>query len=688
MALINLRTNLKSLRYGKDTPGGGDSGQPYIQKSIPDGYTNKSPDFILRGGLLAAQDTLEDISRLTKMFFDLRSPNGLLFTAKQNLLSRTAVRTQTSGVLNEGIYTPLSTLAQAGVVAFGGHLNKQGIDPFIPTGAYANGGGLFNVNDIKLYSQVVKNTQPLDNNRLYQLYDLKIQNNTFGDPNIITYQGGPGSILGVGNTNIRFADQRTGINNIKPYTGNETWTPNQEISRSFTTLIEKETSIGASKAYATVNQFTLNNNTTDGTRVYESGSKVGPDGKLFNPLATSFITWTPHQDINRGLSELLIKGTNVSSSKSISKFYSGNFGSILNYSSSLANSVYDSSFGDGSLINTEKIYNEGTITFNQTLINSQIPNSLGSPKIQDFRKILRESGASEGMDKGKIDSGKINGSLIESPDYIDKGYENRVNIGGKNGNGPGSKQGKNLSSYTNSSGIGPVDKINALPIYRSSQIESKYPVNDLIKFRIAAINNNNPNLKDFIHFRAFINSFSDSYNSTWADSSYLGRGEKFHTYNGFDRSIDLSFTVAAQSKEELIPMYKKLNYLASNLTPDYSPNGYMRGPLIQLTMGGYLYEQVGFITNLSYTINDDTTWEIGLDDIGNSDPTVKELPHRIEISSFSFTPIHNFRPQKQELNFGTDNLGYPDSYGNQHYIALRSDTDISNYTINDEFRPL
>jgi hypothetical protein len=627
MALINLRTNLKSLRYGKDTPGGGDSGQPYIQKSIPDGYTNKSPDFILRGGLLAAQDTLEDISRLTKMFFDFRSPNGLLFTAKQNLLSRTAVRTQASGVLNEGIYTPLSTLAQAGVVAFGGHLNKQGIDPFTPTGAYANGGGLFNVNDIKLYSQVVNRdpNQSLDSNRLYQLYDLKIQNNTFGDPNIITYQGGPGSILGVGNTNIRFADQRTGINNVKPYTGDETWTPNQEI--------------------------------------------------------------------NRSLSELLIKGTNISSSKSISKFYSSNFGSISNYSSSLANSVYDSSFGDGSLINTEKIYNEGTITFNQTLINSQIPNSLGSPKIQDFRKILRESGASEGMDKSKINSGKINGNLIESPDYIDKGYEKRVNIGGKNGNGPGSKQGKNLFSYTNGSGIGPVDKINALPIYRSSQIESKYPVNDLIKFRIAAINNNNPNLKDFIHFRAFINSFSDSYNSTWADSSYLGRGEKFHTYNGFDRSIDLSFTVAAQSKEELIPMYKKLNYLASNLTPDYSPNGYMRGPLIQLTMGGYLYEQVGFITSLIYTINDDTTWEIGIDGKGDSDNKVKELPHRIEISSFSFTPIHNFRPQKQELkkqelNFGIDNLGYPDFYGNQHYIALRSDTDTSNYTINDEFRPL
>jgi hypothetical protein len=41
----------------------------------------------------------------------------------------------------------------------------------------------------------------------------------------------------------------------------------------------------------------------------------------------------------------------------------------------------------------------------------------------------------------------------------------------------------------------------------------------------------------------------------------------------------------AQSKQELIPMYKKLNYLASQLTPDYSPSGYMRGPLVKLTVG-------------------------------------------------------------------------------------------------------
>ena len=104
----------------------------------------------------------------------------------------------------------------------------------------------------------------------------------------------------------------------------------------------------------------------------------------------------------------------------------------------------------------------------------------------------------------------------------------------------------------------------------------------------------------------------------------------------------------------------------------------MRGPLVQLTMGGYLYEQVGFISALTYDIPDDSPWEIGIDDRGNSDNNVKELPHRINVSSFQFTPIYDFRPGKQGLGFnkqgfnvsGSAATGFVSSYGSQRYIAL------------------
>ena len=47
--LLTLKTDLKSLKYGNDTPGGGDSGQPYIQTSIdnqstPLGFLVRDPE--------------------------------------------------------------------------------------------------------------------------------------------------------------------------------------------------------------------------------------------------------------------------------------------------------------------------------------------------------------------------------------------------------------------------------------------------------------------------------------------------------------------------------------------------------------------------------------------------------------------------------------------------------------------
>ena len=73
MPLVNLTTNLKSLRYGKDVPGGGNSRQPYVTRSIPkdmdDIGRTGGPDFLLRGGTLLPRRIGNDVSRLAKMFF-------------------------------------------------------------------------------------------------------------------------------------------------------------------------------------------------------------------------------------------------------------------------------------------------------------------------------------------------------------------------------------------------------------------------------------------------------------------------------------------------------------------------------------------------------------------------------------------------------------------------------------------
>ena len=243
MPLINLQTNLKSLKFGNDRPGGGSSNQPYIRQDIPIGDlpAKSGPDFLLRNGFLAPIDAVKDVSRLTQMFFDLKSPNGLLFIAKENLLSRTAVKTEASkgpgyggGNVNAGIYTPLGTLLTAAGGFAGSHLNLLGLDPTTPQAGTPTllpiGAGL------NRYEDVVRISNNNGENRL-----LKILNNT--DPvNILTYSGGPGAALGVGETNIKYAS------------GERTNTVKTRRTRSETTQRTVESfvsSSGASSIYST-----------------------------------------------------------------------------------------------------------------------------------------------------------------------------------------------------------------------------------------------------------------------------------------------------------------------------------------------------------------------------------------------------------------------------------------------------
>ena len=296
----------------------------------------------------------------------------------------------------------------------------------------------------------------------------------------------------------------------------------------------------------------------------------------------------------------------------------------------------------------------------------------------------------------KKESSKNNPTIEEkfntlnfSLDYKKHNIENRVGLGnpGKRGIVTNYQNGK---TDLNGVKLGPLDKITSMPLYKSSNVTSNSDKNDLVKFRIGVIDNNDPSLKTYIHFRAFLDSMSDGYNAEWAGEKLMGRGESFYRYNGFDRSVSLAWTVVAQSREELMPMYRKLNYLASSLSPDYSATtGYMRGNLVTLTVGGYLYEQPGIITSLNYNIPEESPWEIAIPSSENqkdpdnpiiSDKSVKEMPHMIKVTGFNFTPIHEFTPRTQQNNF--DKNGKLTSFGKERYIALSNGSnqyDSENY---------
>ena len=576
MPLIDLTTNLRDLKFGKDRVAEGSSDQPYVQTIIPDYKTPQNEknlinslgiDFIVRGGILAPLHAVEDMLRLTTWFgiplgqedisniigalnFEgkvslakkFSKPEnlwkGIAFTLKQNLLSRLSVKTQSSGfLLNDGLYLPISTITSAGGSAFGVRVNKQ-----LPT--FDNLINIFQEKGLTLgrYEGEAYERNDNDNgdwkksSRLFQLQNALITGKTlriggFGLGTGITlnpvglhdvllrYGGGPGAPLGIGFTNIKFASERTLGKN--------------------------------SKAKPAPNHTTLE-----------------PSG-----IPDNFNKTTDKQKSN--------------------------------------------------------------------------------PSIMDFRRPLKS-------------------------DYSTKNIEGRLNLGS-----PGKKD-NNLNH----------DRINALPLYRSEKVKNDifFPTTDIIPFRIGVINNDTPTLKTYIHFRAFLDNISDSYKADWKKQNYIGRGEDFFTYSGFDRTVSLGWTVVAQSKEELIPMYKKLNYLASVIMPDYSPAGYMRGNMVTLTVGGYFNEQPGIITGFSFDMNDDkATWDIGINETGSEDPTTSQLPHLIKVKGFNFIPIHTFVPRLQQNEFGiattdpsgqhvfTPNLIDNDvKYGKEHFIALTPTIDSLN----------
>ena len=685
MPLITSTTQLNKWKFGKgpwsDKRGGGNSNQPYIDRDIPGvQYNNPNqtfesvaegdlpvrsgPDFLLRNGFLAPADAARDVSRLSQMFFDLKSPNGLLFIAKENVLSRTSVKTPASygigyagstdyyfedsinglevtggGNINQGIYTPLSTLGQALGGFAGLHLNQLGLDPTDPMSGVVQGslGGLFNVSlGLNTYEAATKKfNETSDGNRLVIFNNRANEVGNKKDQNLYSYSGGPGSILGIGKTNIKFADQRTGAANPQSLSNTGSFYEGGAKFRSY------------GKSIPGLSKF-----------------KIGreSEGAAFQYLF-----------YNAGVSEESL--FNTANTPSIKIGYNGPTQNFLTSVNSIVNSEGFTSWES----NPSVLYKNNSVTFDQSQLIDKLNVVEGDSAglyPTDFRKELYN------VNGDNLEETKKSSVISLSPDYRAKNKDVRVFMGqpGKQGGQlRGDSQANGLSKNVWNYGIKAtdltaLDKITAMPMYERAGPDTGQAINDLVKFRIAAINNDKTDGSAvYMHFRAFLDSFSDSYTATWNPVNYVGRGDTFYNYGGFGRTISLSFTAAAQSKAELIPMYKKLNYLASTLAPDYNEAGFMRGNMVRLTVGGYLYEQPGFITSLTYDVPQESSWEIAINEEGGYDRSVKELPHMIKVSGFQFTPIHNFLAQKPNdankptsrfisLSSGAGNSNYSDKY--------------------------
>lgn len=587
MPLINFKTNLTSLRFGMDRPGGGDSGQPFIQAPIDnvnapadfkDFYqlNRTSLDYPIRGGAISSLVTgayttkaaAIDADRIKKFFKN--EPQGTAFINKQKGLQLSNPRTQVPNSLQyvgfeignavipvTQVYDPGNTIAQVGVQGNGTHFNRHGVAPTIYEG-------------IQQTYQFIAGA-PANNregtNRLAILRALKL----IGSRNFLV---SPDATLAAGVD--PFLVDRLGISTIQNQLFNYSGGPGSVYGDGFTRIF-RYTDTDAAKAILT------------------AGFTVAGKNQPYSATAFTY----------------------------------------------------------------QQLASQPTRTTN--------PLSPVQAKIQDFRK----------------QTNLENPIIPYSPsDYKGTNITTRLNIGN-----PGAPNAR--VRYTDTSNNVGVDRLNAQgPFYFDSSKELPWdqykdgvplPTKDIIKFGFECIDNNNPNgaATAALIFRAFLEGqISDTNQASYNTFKYLGRGETFRTYQGFDRSIGFSFKMYAQSRQEMLPMYQKLNQLVSQVYPDYSTTyNLMRGNVVRLTIGDYLYRVPGFLENVNVSIdNGNTPWEIVLDDYGDYETDVRQLPHMVTVQC-TFKPIMDILPRKVSYS----NLNVPLLANNGNYlIGERLDTEALN----------
>jgi hypothetical protein len=186
---------------------------------------------------------------------------------------------------------------------FGGHLLKQGINPFANTNTVGQGnslstgfGGALPLSN-PIYLDTIANNERQNpelgpTSRLNQFLTTKIQSDSVVNDqvNLYSYSGGPGSTLGVGNTNILLSKERTGLNN-----------PQLKNSGFFTTGISPDTNFGFDYSVFTKRGYNFRGGTYFGS--YSSTKSVSGKYSAASPNTNRFQLLQDHfKTINETIS--------------------------------------------------------------------------------------------------------------------------------------------------------------------------------------------------------------------------------------------------------------------------------------------------------------------------------------------------------------------------------------------------
>jgi hypothetical protein len=614
MSLRDLQTNLKSLRYGNDLQGGGDSGLPYITTDVDTQLTNiasidlrgpvkdllksagidipsianittnnilnKDSGFIRGGTVGAAKTGLIDVIRIGKFLVNnplwiakqvglqlsnpkLESPRGTLalVTLGNTLSATTGGIIQPSRIYNLGI----NTLAQVPSNAVGVHFYRHGLGPVM--------------DDQSKYEAIVRNNNEStlfgfgkSNNRLLRLKD-KLNIDEGAKPLI---RGGIASGI------LNILSQVPALSGIKKILSN-----NKPIDEYLT---------GPGSFYGIGSTLIRRFEVTTNPEVVEEFKSIAKATSLVNTRVS----------VDRGIPRI------------------GGFYGVTNYLR------FQDTLEDK---DNTALSNNGTNVFDDSTNNaisaiSIITNS-NIPSLKPYANIAN----------------KIKTKIEQSIPFSDS----TVYTAQTPANSPFSKARKTFKTIdfentnildrdpykkTRYYGDRKVSEDGSQAKYNNTEVFDRYD-SDILTVAFRGVDLFSQNEERWL-FSAYMTGFRDSFDATWNDINYIGRSETFYVYSKFKRSVSFNLRIPCFNRTQLFEKHRALGQLASTTAGRYSgETNALGGVLLRLNVGSYLVGEYATLNSLNYTVPDDTTWDIT--------PEAR-LAMYIE-ASFSFNIVHQKLPQ-------------------------------------------
>ena len=195
------------------------------------------------------------------------------------------------------------------------------------------------------------------------------------------------------------------------------------------------------------------------------------------------------------------------------------------------------------------------------------------------------------------------------------------------------------------------DKINQRGVYTGEDDRDLDDL-DFITLKFTSLGTKNGALRS-ANFRATISGLSETFSPSWDSAKFVGSPFSYYTYSGIERSVTFNFKVYSLNAVEHKIAWDKLNFLAGLVYPaDYYGDTSVKAPIIKFTLGDMYQKKAGFIESLSYTIDDNTPWQV-------SDKEQSFIESPAVAPNYGTKKGIALDPQRTEINMKQDHYKLP-----------------------------